>query len=158
MLWLLRHAEAHEGNPDDARPLTERGRAQARAAGLALRRLGSELEACLTSPKLRAVQTAELACEPLGIPVSTAEALSGEPFDVRDVTAGLENVLLVGHDPSFTLTLHDLTGAQARLAKGGLAAVEKGELLVLLRTSETEAIARGVGPREGAGSRLGERV
>jgi phosphohistidine phosphatase SixA len=104
------------------------------------------------------VQTAELACEPLGIPVNTAEALSGEPFDVREVTAGLEHVLLVGHDPSFTLTLHDLTGAQARLAKGGLAAVEKGELLVLLRASETEAIAHGVGRHDGAGSRSGERV
>ncbi len=145
MLWLLRHAQARDGNPDDARPLTDRGRAQASAAGLTLQRLGAELDACLTSPKLRAVQTAELACEPLGVPVITEEALSGEPFDVRDLVAGLGDVLLVGHDPSFTLTLHDLTGAQARLAKGGLAGVEKGELLVLLRPSETEAIAAASG-------------
>jgi phosphohistidine phosphatase len=141
MLWLLRHAEARDGSPDDARPLTERGVGQARAAGLTLRRLGVRLEACLSSPKLRAVQTARLACDPLGVPVTTVAALSGEPFDVRKLTAGLEDVLLVGHDPSFTLTLHDLTGAQARMAKGGLAAVEKGELLLLLRPSELEAIA-----------------
>jgi hypothetical protein len=50
-------------------------------------------------------------------------------------------VLLVGHDPSFTLTLHDLTGAQARMKKGGLAGISKGELVVLLRPSELSAIA-----------------
>ncbi len=36
--------------------------------------------------------------------------------------------MLVGHDPSFTLTLHTLTGAQARMPKGGLAGIKKGEL------------------------------
>jgi phosphohistidine phosphatase len=141
MLWLLRHAEARDGAPDEARPLTERGLEHARAAGLALRRLGIGLDGCLSSPKLRAVQTARLACEPLGVPVTPVVALSGGPFDVRELTAGLGNVLLVGHDPSFTLTLHDLTGAQARIHKGGLAGVKKGELLVLLRPSEIAAIA-----------------
>ncbi len=62
-------------------------------------------------------------------------------FDVADLVAGLDDVLLVGHDPSFTLTLHDLTGAQARISKGGLAAVQKGELIALLRPSELAAIA-----------------
>ena len=50
-------------------------------------------------------------------------------------------MLLVGHDPSFSLTLHDLTGAQARMRKGGLAGIAKGELVVLLRPSELAAIA-----------------
>ena len=36
MLWLLRHAEAGDGLPDDERPLTERGAMQADAAGRAL--------------------------------------------------------------------------------------------------------------------------
>ena len=49
--------------------------------------------------------------------------------------------MLVGHDPSFSLTLHDLTGAQARMQKGGLAGIAKGELMVLLRPSELSAIA-----------------
>jgi phosphohistidine phosphatase len=49
---------------------------------------------------------------------------------------------LVGHDPSFSLLLHDLTGTQARMKKGGLAAVSKGELVVLLRPSELSAIAK----------------
>jgi phosphohistidine phosphatase len=158
MIWLLRHAEAREGKPDDTRPLTERGVAQARAAGLALKRLGVHLDACLSSPKLRAVQTAELACEPLGVSVTVEPELAGEPFDVHELTAGLTDVMLVGHDPSFTLTLHDLTGAQARIRKGGLAGVQKGELLVLLRPSENEAISGHVGSRgdDGTRSEVGE--
>jgi phosphohistidine phosphatase len=142
MLWLLRHAEAEDGLPDDERPLTERGAMQADAAGRALAVLGIPLEACLSSPKLRAVQTAERACEPLGVPVTIEAALSGEPFDVRELTAGLGEVLLVGHDPSFSLLLHDLTGAQARMKKGGLAGISKGELVALLRPAELSAIAQ----------------
>jgi phosphohistidine phosphatase len=141
MLWLLRHAEAQNGYPDDDRPLTERGVRQAEAAGRALARLGTRLEACFTSPKLRALQTAQLACEPLGVPVTVEPALSGQPFDVASLTAGLSDVLLVGHDPSFSLTLHDLTGTQARMRKGGLAGIEKGELIVLMRPAELAAIA-----------------
>jgi phosphohistidine phosphatase len=141
MLWLLRHAEARDGKPDDERPLTEPGERQARAAGVAMARLGVSIDACLTSPKLRARQTAELACEPLGVEVTVEPRLAGEPFDARDLVAGLGDVLLVGHDPSFSLTLHDLTGAQSRLRKGGLAAIEKGELVALLRPRELTAIA-----------------
>jgi phosphohistidine phosphatase len=142
MLWLLRHAEAEDGVPDDERPLTDRGAMQADAAGRALAVLGVHLDACLTSPKLRAVQTAERACEPLGVAVTVAPALSGEPFDVGELTAGLGDVLLVGHDPSFSLLLHDLTGCQARMKKGGLAAIWKGELVTLLRPLELAAIAK----------------
>jgi phosphohistidine phosphatase len=141
MLWLLRHAEAQEGPRDDERPLTEHGVQQAKAAGLALSQLGVHVDACLSSPKVRAMQTAELACEPLGVPVTASPALSGTPFDVHELTAGLDDVLLVGHDPSFSMTLHDLTGAQARISKGGVAAVDEGELRVLLRPRELEAIA-----------------
>jgi phosphohistidine phosphatase len=141
MLWLLRHAEAADGIPDDERPLTERGVRQARAAGLALARLGEQIDICLSSPMRRAVQTAELACEPLGVEVRIEPGLSGEPFDVHEITAGLGNVLLVGHDPSFSILLHDLTGVQTRMKKGGLAGVSKGELVSLLRPVELVAIA-----------------
>jgi phosphohistidine phosphatase len=142
MLWLLRHAEAEDGLPDDERPLTARGAMQADAAGRALAILGVTVDACLSSPKLRAVQTAERVCEPLGLPVTIERALAGEPFDVHGLVAGLGDVLLVGHDPSFSLMLHDLTGAQARMKKGGLAAISKGELVALLRPSELAAIAK----------------
>jgi phosphohistidine phosphatase SixA len=71
MLWLLRHAEAADGTPDDDRPLTERGIAQAEAAGHALAHLGVSIDICLSSPKLRALQTAQLACAPLGLEATT---------------------------------------------------------------------------------------
>jgi phosphohistidine phosphatase len=148
MLWLLRHAEAADGFPDDDRPLTERGVRQAEAAGRALERLGVNLDTCLTSPKLRALQTAELACAPLGVEVTVERRLSGEPFDAQDLVAGLGEVLLVGHDPSFSLTLHTLTGAQSRMRKGGVAGIAKGELVTLLRPTEINAIAT-------AGERVG---
>jgi phosphohistidine phosphatase len=143
MLWLLRHAEAADGVPDDERPLTERGIQQAQDAGRALEALGAHIDACLSSPKVRAMQTAQLACASLGVEVTVDRRLAGEPFDIDDVTAGLGDVLLVGHDPSFSLTLHDLTGAQARMRKGGLAAIAKGELVILLRPNELSAIAAG---------------
>jgi phosphohistidine phosphatase len=143
MLWLLRHADAASGSPDSDRPLTERGVRQAQAAGRALERLGVSIDVCLTSPRLRALETARLATERLGVEVRVEPRLAGEPFDAHALVAGLGDVLLIGHDPSFSLTLHDLTGAQARMRKGGLAGIEKGELLVLLRPSELEAIAAG---------------
>jgi phosphohistidine phosphatase len=143
MLWLLRHADAADGSPDDSRPLTDVGLAQARTAGLAMQRLGVHIELCLSSPKLRARQTAELACEPLGVDVSIAPELAGSPFQPEAIAAGLEDVLLVGHDPSISLAVHDLTGAQVRIRKGGLAAIQKGELIVLLRPAELQAIAAG---------------
>ena len=143
---MLRHADAADGVPDDERPLTERGRAQADAAGRALLYLGENIDICLTSPKLRAVQTAERACEPLGVPIRTEPALSGEPFDVHRLVTGLGDVLLVGHDPSFSLLLHDLTGAQARMKKGGLAAIAKGELVLLARPAELTGIAAAGAP------------
>jgi phosphohistidine phosphatase len=141
MLWLLRHAEAADGFPDDDRPLTDRGIRQAQAAGRALVRLGINIDACLSSPKLRALQTAQHACEPLGVEVTVQRRLSGEPFDAAELIGGLGDVLLVGHDPSFSLLLHDLTGVQARMRKGGLAGIDKGELVALLRPNELSAIA-----------------
>ena len=144
MLWLLRHGDAADGSPDAERPLTKKGERQARAAGRALAALGVELDACLTSPKLRAADTARLACEPLGIDPQHEPKLAGGPFDAEALAAGLgDNVLLVGHDPDFSMALHGLTGAQVRMKKGGLAGVEKGELMVLLRPGELGAIAGG---------------
>jgi phosphohistidine phosphatase len=143
VLWLLRHGDAAEGSPDAERPLTKKGEKQGRAAGLALKALGVELSACLTSPKVRAVQTARLACEPLGGEPQLEPKLAGGPFDAEALAAGLgEHVLLVGHDPDFSMAVHSLTGAQVRMKKGGLAGVEKGELMVLLRPAELTAIAK----------------
>jgi phosphohistidine phosphatase len=142
LLWLLRHGDAADGSPDSERPLTEKGEKQARAAGRALAALGVKLDACLTSPKTRAADTATLACEALGVDPQQEPKLAGGPFDAEALAAGLgDEVLLVGHDPDFSMAVHALTGAQVRMKKGGLAGIEKGELKVLLRPDELAAIA-----------------
>ena len=146
MLWLLRHGDAAEGSPDAERPLTEKGRRQSRDAGLALKAIGVELSACLTSPKVRAVETAKLASEPFGIEPQLEPKLAGGPFDAEALAAGLgDDVLLVGHDPDFSIAVHALTGAPVRMKKGGVAGVQKGELMVLLRPKETAAGAKAAG-------------
>jgi phosphohistidine phosphatase len=150
-LWLLRHGEAVPHNDDDdGRPLTERGREQARAAGLALAALDIPVHLCFTSPKVRARETAELACGALGIePIEHAALREG--FDARDAlellaaAEGDQRVLVVGHEPDFSQVVHDLTGGRVDLKKGGLAGVRldgsRGELIVLLRPRELSTIA-----------------
>ena len=149
-LWLLRHAEAvpHDED-DDVRPLTERGEEQARAAGRALARLDVAVHLCLTSPKLRALRTAELACAALGIEPVVHEALRSG-FDAQEALALAtaperdQRLLLVGHEPDFSQVVHDLTGGRIQLKKGGVAGIRleggHGELVVLLRPRELAVI------------------
>jgi phosphohistidine phosphatase len=151
-LWLLRHGEAvpHESKPDADRELTARGERQAIAAGRGLARLGLEFDACYTSPKVRARDTARLACRALNIEPRDADSLA-DGFDREDALELLlghddeARVLIVGHEPSFSRLVHDLTGARIDFKKGGVAAVrvESGspELLVLLRPRELESLA-----------------
>jgi phosphohistidine phosphatase len=151
-LWLLRHGEAvpHDSKPDQERELTARGERQAVAAGAALARLGLELDACYTSPKVRAAATAALACRALGAEPIVEEAI-GSGFDRDDALTllrahgGDARVLVVGHEPDFSQVVHDLTGCRVDFKKGGVAAVREergsGELLVLLRPREIEALA-----------------
>jgi phosphohistidine phosphatase len=150
-LWLLRHGEAepHDARPDDERRLTDRGREQARVAGCALAALKVKIHLAFTSPKVRARDTALLACEALGVEPIEHAALAGG-FDVDDalelIGAGTpdQRVLVAGHEPDFSQVVHDLTGAQIDLKKGGIAAVRfdgaRGELIVLLRPRELERI------------------
>ena len=157
-LWLLRHGEAvpHESKPDFDRELTARGERQSAAAGAALARLGLEFAACYTSPLLRALGTAQLACEPLNVDPDQRDEL-GKDFDTDAARELLlphgadERILLVGHNPSFEQVVYDLTGARVDFKKGGVAAVRvgggPGELLALLRPRELESIA--VGPTDG---------
>jgi len=151
-LWLLRHGEAvpHESKPDDQRELTARGERQAIAAGEGLARLGAEFDACYASPKVRALDTAKLACRALGIEPVVEDSIAAG-FDRDDAIALLRahgddaRVLVVGHEPDFSQVVHDLTGAAVDFKKGGVAAVREargsGELLVLLRPRELESLA-----------------
>jgi phosphohistidine phosphatase len=154
-LWLLRHGEAvpHGAKPDPERELTPKGEQQSRIAGEALARMGVEFEACYTSPKVRARDTARLACPALGTEPVDHEPLAsgfdrGEALALAGGFGPDQRVLLVGHEPDLSQVIHDLTGARVDLKKGGVAAVRLdgtrgGELLVLLRPRELEAIARG---------------
>jgi phosphohistidine phosphatase len=148
-VWMLRHGEAvpHDSKPDDERELTPRGRHQSEAAGLALAKLNVEFAACYTSPKMRAVETAQLACRALNIePVH--EVSIGGRFSRDDVVEllhaheGEDRILIVGHEPTFSQVVHEFTGARIDFKKGGIAAFRtSGELLLLLRPREVEAIA-----------------
>jgi phosphohistidine phosphatase len=100
-------------------------------------------DACLSSPKLRALETARLACEPLGLPVEECTPLARDRFDAVDLAAGRGEVLLVGHDPSMSRAVHGATGARVSMRKGGIAAIDAGELVTLLRPAELMAIAEG---------------
>jgi phosphohistidine phosphatase len=142
MIYLLRHGDAEPGNGDDsARRLTAKGERQSRDAGRALATLGAGLDACLTSPKVRAAETAGLACEALGLEPETALELGGGEFDALDLCAGRGDVLLVGHEPDFSNQVARLTGAKVKLRKGGLAIVDGTTLQALLRPADLRRIA-----------------
>lgn len=142
MIYLLRHGDAEPGNGDDAaRQLTPKGERQGRDAGLALAALGAGVDACLASPKVRAAETARLACEALGIEPETCADLRGGDFDSLGLAAGRGNVLLVGHEPDLSNEVARLTGAKAKLRKGGLAIVDDFTLQALLRPADLARIA-----------------
>jgi phosphohistidine phosphatase len=98
-LLIVRHAEAAPGDPDELRSLTPQGREQARALGERLR--GDDLlpDAVLTSPLLRARETA--AALELGPPaVDERLAPGATPAGLREAVRGRgETVLVVAHQP-----------------------------------------------------------
>ncbi len=143
MIFLLRHGDAKDSTGDDAaRRLTPKGERQAEAAGRALAVLGAGIDACLASPRVRAAETARLACEPLGLEPETAAELNGGAFDSPALAAGRGDVLLVGHEPDFSNEVARLTGARVKMRKGGLAIVDGSTLMALLGPAELAAIAR----------------
>ena len=144
MIWLLRHGDAEPGSPDAERPLTDKGRRQARAAGAALKELGVKIDACLTSPKKRAADTAALACEPLGIEPQEEPKLAGGRFDPLELAAETgEDVLLVGHEPDFSDAVRELTGGRRGHQEGRPGGDRRRvSCCVLMRPAELKRIAR----------------
>lgn len=149
-LALLRHAHAGDPGrwtgPDATRPLSDKGRRQAERLGRHLRAVGDESDLLIASPKVRALQTAEIVGEALGIRVTTDERLAGA-LDLDDVEAVLRDAgdparpILVGHDPDFSDLLGALLGTPGiAMRKGAFARLEverplrpgSGELRVLL--------------------------
>ena len=166
-LYLIRHTEAvphgAPGYPQDAqRPLTHEGRAQALAAGEALKRLQVAPDVLLTSPYVRAVQTAEQVAKGLGLrtPAKELPELRAEqpPHDASlalKFFAHMAHVALVGHEPHLSGWVAELTagkaGMRCRMKKGGVACIEigrvpppagSGELRWLLTPKQVALIAK----------------
>jgi phosphohistidine phosphatase len=105
-LYLVRHAEAARGDPDELRPLTAAGRQQARELGERLAAEGVEADAVFSSPLLRARETADQLARALGVRAVPDERLApGATAD--DVLATVaegparpdQTVVVVGHQP-----------------------------------------------------------
>jgi phosphohistidine phosphatase SixA len=101
-LFLVRHAEAEPGEPDDLRTLTAHGRRQAQELGQRFAKHRITPDAILSSPLLRARQTAEGIAAGVGLTAEPDERLApgATADDVRAVVAGRgEIVVVVGHQP-----------------------------------------------------------
>lgn len=132
-LYLLRHADA--GDPmawpgDDAeRPLSAKGKRQARRLGSMLADIGWKPDVILTSPKIRAVHTARLIGRAVDVE-PTDETRLASAFELGDVRSMLAShpdarrVVLVGHDPDFSSLASTLTGAHIELRKGAIARID----------------------------------
>jgi phosphohistidine phosphatase len=122
---LVRHAEAAPGDPDELRTLTPLGREQARELGERLRAEGIAPDAVLTSPLLRARETA--AALELGEPEPVDELSTGATADdVRTAIAGRgDTVVVVGHQPDCSqITAALRGGAEPKFPPAGAQIVE----------------------------------
>jgi phosphohistidine phosphatase len=134
MLYLLRHA--HAGDPerwsgDDAvRPLSEKGRRQSERVGRMLAATDEAPDLLITSPRVRAEQTAQIVAEILGVPVVVDRRLAGslyaeEAEDICTDAGPAERPCLVGHDPDFSSLLGELIGVSVvPMRKAALARVD----------------------------------
>jgi phosphohistidine phosphatase len=124
-LVLVRHAEAAPGSPDALRTLTRAGRAQARALGERLRAEGIRPDAVVSSPLLRARETA--AALGFGEPETDDRLAPGATADaVRAVVeARGGTVVVVGHQPDCSRVAGALTdGADPPFPPAGVAVIE----------------------------------
>lgn len=124
-VFLVRHAEAAPGEPDELRPLTDAGRAAARALG---ERLAPEQpEAVVTSPHLRARETGEAIARAAGVEAAPHEGLGFEATDetLRAAIAGRgATVVAVSHQPNCSEIVLALTGREVRFAPGDVEELE----------------------------------
>jgi phosphohistidine phosphatase len=145
-LYFLRHGIAEDDSPDGtdaSRQLTDEGVSKLRASRLGFARLGVRVDLLLTSPLVRARQTAEIVGPMVGVAPEVADALA-PGCDAASLLAlldgrGAERVMIVGHEPDFSGIIGALTGgSRVVMKKGGLARVDllpgaaRGELVWLV--------------------------
>ena len=110
-LFLVRHAHAVDGTPDELRPLSERGREEARELAA---RLSSALpDVVLSSPLLRARETADAIARASGAPLRVDDRLApGATVDGLLAASADQNgtVVAVGHQPDCSEIAMQLTG------------------------------------------------
>jgi phosphohistidine phosphatase len=127
-LYLVRHADATPGDPDELRPLSDEGRRQARELGEQLRDDGIAPDVVLTSPLLRARQTGEALAVATGSTSEPDERLApgATAEGVREAVHGRgELVIVVGHQPDcgrIAATLGD--GEEPRFPPAGMAVLQ----------------------------------
>lgn len=135
LLYFLRHAEAEpEADSDYERRLTDKGLAQADKAGKFMLRLGLIPEAIVSSPVVRAIQTAKIVAQRLG-DASVTEAswlacgMTPEVFFEKNREfVSNESILFVGHEPDFGETIASLIGLPdsygLKIRKSSLTAID----------------------------------
>jgi phosphohistidine phosphatase len=133
-LYLVRHADAGDPaawrGPDADRPLSSKGEKQSERLGSFLLGIGFRPDAILSSPKLRATQTADRVGDRLGVEVYADPRLAGV-LDLETLEAVLRDAgdpvraVLVGHDPDFSELVATLCdGGNAGIKKGALARID----------------------------------
>jgi phosphohistidine phosphatase len=134
-LYFLRHGlagERSEWTGDDFdRPLTREGKKRMAREAVRMKALKLNVEYIVSSPLVRAHQTAEIVARRLGLLDKLLDEELLEPgFDVKDLKeilkshAAAEAVMLVGHEPDFSATISCIIGGgRITFKKGGLACV-----------------------------------
>ena len=123
LVFLVRHGHADAGDPDDLRELSERGRAEAEDAGERLTTQASPPTLVLTSPLVRARQTAERIADAVGVEVRADERLrpGATAAELRSALAGEHGpVAVVGHQPDCSEIARELTGEDPGFPTGGV--------------------------------------
>jgi len=127
-LYIVRHAKAEDGEPDELRSLTPEGRESARSVGRQLAADGVRPDAVLTSPLLRARETAAEIARAVGVEAESDDRLGpgASPEDIRAAVSGRgEIVILVGHQPDCGRAAAALGGgAEPSFPPAGVALVE----------------------------------
>ena len=129
-LYFLRHGladrSAYTGTDDGRRPLTAAGRRRLARQAENLAAMGWRADLFLTSPLLRARQTAEIVAQGLEledrVEVEPALACGFGPGDLAPLLAryqDLDSLVLVGHEPDFSYTVSALTGGGDLVCKKG---------------------------------------
>ncbi|HEY7795709.1 MAG TPA: histidine phosphatase family protein [Gaiellaceae bacterium] len=124
-LFLVRHAHSDPGDPDELRPLSARGREQARELGERLAEIGPAL--VVTSPLLRARETAGAIATATGADVRVDERLA-PGADAEGVLAAIEDaegvVVTVGHQPDCSEIAAALGAGERDFPTAGLVEID----------------------------------